>query len=190
MHLDELLRYLREDGHVKAGSEALFACDAQTQETLRLTMALNSQYHTPEEVREIMARVIHKPLPPNTFILPPFYTDFGVNITLGQGVYINIGCTIQDFGGVTIGDGCQIGHHVKILTVTHEMDPEHRGDFSVSPVTIGKNVWIGAGATILPGVTIGNGAVIGADAVVTKDVGACCIAAGNPARIIRQIPRI
>ena len=118
-------------------------------------------------------------------IRPPFHLDYGYNITLGDGVFLNFGCVVLDVVAVTIGDATQIGPGVQILTADHPRDPEQRrsGLEFGRPIRIGANVWIGGGAIILPGVTIGDDALIGAGAVVTRDVPVGATAVGNPARI-------
>ncbi|MFT4254681.1 MAG: sugar O-acetyltransferase [Caulobacter sp.] len=118
-------------------------------------------------------------------IRAPFHCDYGYNIVLGDGVFMNFGCVILDVTTVTIGDRTMIGPHVKIFAADHPRDAETRrtGLEFGRPVTIGKDVWIGGGAIIVPGVTIGDGAVIGAGAVVTRDVPAGATAVGNPARV-------
>jgi maltose O-acetyltransferase len=118
-------------------------------------------------------------------IRPPFHCDYGFNIRLGAGVFLNFNCVILDVVEVTIGDGTQIGPGVQILAADHPRDKAGRAsglEFG-RPVHIGHNVWIGAGAIILPGVSIGDDAVIGAGSVVTRDVPAGATAFGNPARV-------
>lgn len=117
-------------------------------------------------------------------IRPPFHCDYGYNIALGDGVFMNFNCVILDVVEVTIGDGTQIAPGVQILTADHPRDPAARrtGLEFGQPIRIGRNVWIGAGALILPGVTIGDDALIGAGSVVTRDVPAGVTVAGNPAR--------
>ena len=112
-------------------------------------------------------------------------TFFGKNIKIGKNVFINACCHFQDHGGVEIGDGCQIGHDVVFATLNHGFAPEERQFTYPAPIVLGKNVWVGAHATIVPGVTVGNHAIIGAGAVVTKDVPERAIVAGVPARLIR-----
>jgi maltose O-acetyltransferase len=118
-------------------------------------------------------------------IRPPFHCDYGYNISLGSGVFLNFGCVILDVVKVAIGEMTQIGPCVQILTADHPRDPEQRAQMLEfgRPVAIGANVWIGGGAIILPGVSIGDHALIGAGSVVTRDVPAHCTAVGNPARI-------
>ena len=116
-------------------------------------------------------------------IRPPFYCDYGFNIRLGAGVFLNFNCVILDVVEVTIGDKTQIGPAVQILTADHPRDAAGRAsglEFG-RPIHIGRNVWIGAGAIILPGVTIGDDALIGAGSVVNRDVPAGATAFGNPA---------
>tara|TARA_R110002020_G_scaffold66605_7_gene175082 strand:+ start:4273 stop:4824 length:552 start_codon:yes stop_codon:yes gene_type:complete len=118
-------------------------------------------------------------------VRPPFHCDYGFNISLGAGVFLNFNCVILDVVEVWIGDGTQIGPGVQILTADHPRDPSHRAEHLEfgRPVTIGENVWIGGGALILPGVTIGDHARIGAGSVVTRDVPGYGVAFGNPARL-------
>ena len=117
-------------------------------------------------------------------IRPPFFCDYGYNIRLGDGVFLNFNCVILDVVEVSIGDRTQIGPAVQIYAADHPRDVEtRRAGFEFGrPVRIGQDVWIGGGAIILPGVTIGDGALIGAGSVVTRDVAAGQTVAGNPAR--------
>lgn len=118
-------------------------------------------------------------------IRPPFHCDYGFNIRLGAGAFLNFNCVILDVVEVTIGEKTQIGPAVQILAADHPRDAAGRasGLEYGRPVRIGRNVWIGAGAIILPGVTIGDDALIGAGSVVTRDVPAGATALGNPARL-------
>ncbi|PPT99170.1 sugar O-acetyltransferase [Xanthomonas arboricola] len=118
-------------------------------------------------------------------IRPPFHCDYGDNIRLGAGVFLNFNCVILDVCEVSIGEGTQVGPAVQFYAADHPRDAAGRAsglEFG-RPIRIGRNVWIGGGAIILPGVCIGDGAVIGAGAVVTRDVPAGAIALGNPARV-------
>lgn len=115
----------------------------------------------------------------------PIHIDYGYNISLGDGVFLNFGCVILDVTSVSIGAKTQIGPGVQILAADHPRDAAQRraGLEFGRPVRIGTNVWIGAAALILPGVTIGDDAIVGAGAVVTKDVAAGTTVVGNPARV-------
>ena len=106
---------------------------------------------------------------------------------MGENVFINACCHFQDHGGITIGDGCQIGHNVVFATLNHGLAPEDRKTTYPAPITLGKNVWVGSNATILQDVSIGDNAIIGAGAVVTKNVEANTIVGGVPARFIKSI---
>jgi acetyltransferase-like isoleucine patch superfamily enzyme len=150
-------------------------------------MELNTQYHTPEEIREIMSRLTGKTVADDFRLFPPFYTDFGKNITIGKDVFINSGCHFQDQGGIVIGDGCLIGHNVVLATINHALKPSENRKNQYAPIKIGKHVWIGSNATILAGVTIGDWSVVAAGAVVTKDVPPMTVVGGVPAKVIKEI---
>jgi maltose O-acetyltransferase len=127
----------------------------------------------------------------DAWIEPPFYCDYGRNITLGRKVFFNFNCVVLDVTPVRIGDRTLFGPGVQIYTATHPMDAEERrrGLESGKPVTIGSDVWVGGAAVICPGMTIGDRAVIGAGSVVTRDVPPDVFAAGNPCRVIKAVPQ-
>lgn len=147
-----------------------------------------SKYRTPDELREILRKLLLCNIDKETVIYPPFRCDIGFNIKLGKNVLINSNCFFLDSNTITIGDFVMIGPNVTIVTPNHSRDPVKRrrvGTIS-KPVVIEDDVWIGAGATILPGVTIGAGAIVGAGSIVTRDVPAGKTVGGNPARIIGE----
>jgi len=149
---------------------------------------MNNLWHEEEdEITELFRKVTAKPVGEGVRIETPFYTDFGKNITLGNRVFINAGCKFQDQGGIVIGDGSLIGHNVVLATLDHDLALEKRHILHPAPIHIGNNVWIGAGAVITKGVTIGDNAVIAAGAVVTRDIPPNVIAAGVPAKVLREI---
>lgn len=158
------------------------------QRAIRLTTELNFRYHRPEEVTRLFSELIGKSVGEGFCLFPPFYTDYGQNITIGKNVFLNTSCHFQDQGGITIGDGTLIGHNVVLATLNHDVDPERRQHTYPAPIVIGKNVWIGANATVTPGVTIGDGAIVAAGAVVTKDVPPMTVVGGVPAKIIKMLP--
>jgi maltose O-acetyltransferase len=120
-------------------------------------------------------------------IRPPFHCDYGSNISLGAGAFLNFNCVVLDVVAVEIGAKTQIGPGVQILTADHPRDPAQRraGLEFGRPVRVGRNVWIGGGALILPGVTVGDDAIVGAGSVLTRDVPAGATVFGNPARARR-----
>ncbi len=157
------------------------------QEAVRIGMELNTKYHTPEELREIMGRLIGKQVDRSFRMFPPFYTDFGKNITIGKDVFINSGCHFQDQGGIEIGDGALIGHNVVLATINHDLNPKENRRNHYAPIRIGAHVWIGSNATILPGVTLGDYAVVAAGAVVTRNVPAMTVVGGAPAKVLKVV---
>ncbi|MGO2746993.1 sugar O-acetyltransferase [Microbacterium sp.] len=188
MELQDLLDAMDAGRTITADSPLHEVMHLASQDAQRITGELNGSYHEPERVRELLADLIGKPVDETVTLFPPFTSDFGKNITLGKRVFINSGCRFQDQGGITIGDDCLIGHNVVIATLNHDLAPSRRADMHPARVTIGRNVWIGANATILPGVTVGDDAVVGAASVVTKDVPAGAIVVGSPARVVRSVP--
>ena len=158
-----------------------------SQRAQKLTAELNFSYHEPEEVVRLFSELIGKPVGEGFCLFPPFYTDYGQNITVGSNVFLNTSCHFQDQGGITIGDGTLIGHNVVLATLNHAKSPSERSSMIPAPIHIGKDVWIGSNATVLPGVTIGDGAIIAAGAVVTKNVPERTIVGGVPATVIRTI---
>ncbi|TIV74727.1 MAG: sugar O-acetyltransferase [Mesorhizobium sp.] len=116
----------------------------------------------------------------------PFHCAYGFNLFLGDGTFINAGCTILDTASVRIGKGTLLGPNVQIYCAEHHREATGRlaGLEIARPVTIGDNAWIGGSAVILAGVSIGEGAIVGAGAVVTRDVPANATVVGNPARIV------
>lgn len=157
------------------------------QEAIQITMELNTKYHTPEEIREIMGQLTGKKIDETFRLFPPFYTDFGKNITIGKDVFINSCCHFQDQAGIQIGDGAFIGHNVVFATINHSLDPKENRKNEYAPITVGSHVWIGSNATILAGVSIGDWAVVAAGAVVTKDVPPRTVVGGVPAKVLKVI---
>lgn len=117
------------------------------------------------------------------------YCDYGQYIKIGSGTFINFGAMLIDVAPITIGDDCQLGPNVQLLTPLHPVDPGPRRDKweAAKPITLEDNVWLGGGVIVLPGVTIGENTVVGAGSVVTKSLPANVVAVGSPARVIREI---
>ena len=185
LQLQDFLDHVNSGATIQDGSDEHRFMHGAAQEALQIVAEINSGYRTPGEVRELMAALTGRTVDQSVTIFPPFYSEFGKNLTLGKDVFINIGCSFQDTGGITIGDGTLIGHNSTLTTLNHGVDPDRRADMTPASVVIGRKVWLGAGVTVVPGITIGDGAIVGAGAVVTKDVPANAIVAGVPAKLIR-----
>lgn len=159
------------------------------QESMRLSGQYNATYYTdPAAARPLLARIFGK-IGQDVEIRPPFQVDYGKFTSIGEHVFINCGFTCLDVAPVVIGDYCQIGPNVQLLTPVHPLDSRLRAAAieGAKPITLGQNVWLGGGVIVCPGVTIGEHCVIGAGAVVTKDIPPYSLAVGNPARVIRQL---
>lgn len=119
----------------------------------------------------------------------PLFVDYGTQLHIGEGTFVNYGLTALDVVDIRIGRNCQLGPNILLLTPIHPLEPEPRraGWEAAEPITIGDNVWIGGGASVMPGVTIGEDSVIGAGSVVTKDIPPRSLAVGSPARVIREL---
>lgn len=122
-------------------------------------------------------------------VAPPLFVDYGENLYIGGGTFINYNLTALDVAKISIGRDCQIGPNVQLLTPTHPIDPQMRRDKleAAEPITLEDNVWLGGGVIVCPGVVIGKNSVIGAGSVVTKDIPANVVALGNPAKVLREI---
>jgi maltose O-acetyltransferase len=123
---------------------------------------------------------------------PPFYCDYGENISIGDDFYANSGCVFLDCATIEIGDRALLGPSVQLYAATHPTDARlrRRGLECARPIAIGDDVWIGGGAILLPDVSIGDRAVVGAGSVVTKNVPADVVAVGNPCRPLRELEAV
>ena len=187
MKLEELLEHFNNGETMGEDPEIIQLMRYYSRQAQKITMEINTVYHEPDEIEKLMSELIGKPVGENFGLFPPFYTDFGKNITIGNDVFINAGCKFQDQGGIEIGDGSLIGHNVVLATLNHDLAPEKRQQLHLAPIRIGRGVWIGANATITSGVTIGDNAVVAAGAVVNRDIPANTVVGGVPAKIIKTI---
>lgn len=149
----------------------------------------NNLRPTDMEQRQRVLREILGCYHDDTFIVQPFYCDWGRNIHVGKGFFANFNFTVLDEATVTIGDDCFIGPNVAIYTACHSTDPKERNTRRewARPVSIGENCWIGGSVTILPGVSIGDNCTIGAGSVVVRDIPSNSVAVGNPCRVVKTI---
>lgn len=188
MNVEKFKQEMLKRTYIGANSEMHLHMHEMAQRARRITVEMNSSYRTPDEIRGLFSELTGKEVDEGFGLFPPFNADYGQNIKIGKNVFINSGCCFQDQGGIEIGDNVLIGQQVVIATLNHDLNPAHRKDMFPKPVKIGKNVWVGAHATILSGVTVGDNAVIAAGAVVTKDVAPNTVVAGVPARKVKDIP--
>lgn len=175
------------------GGELYDPLDQQlSDERLQARLLIKRLNDSREDETEERKRIL-KELIPNAgedlWLQPPFYCDYGTNITTREKVFFNFNCVVLDVAPVIIGSRTLFGPNVQIYTATHPISHKERasGLEYAKPITIGEDVWIGGSAVICPGVTIGHRSVIGAGSVVTKDIPADVFAAGNPCRIIRPL---
>lgn len=155
----------------------------------RLSSRLSAYcYDEAESIRQAFEELIGKPVGDPFNLIPPFYTDYGLNITVGRAVFIGYECAFTGHAAIDIADEVMIAHKVNLVTAGHPVEPAKRREYiTAEPITIDRNVWIGAAATILPDVNIGADAVVAAGAVVTDDVPPATLVAGVPAKVIRHL---
>jgi maltose O-acetyltransferase len=153
-------------------------------ERLRCRELLRRLPDDPAVLEDLLGQVGH-----GAEIVTPFACDYGYNISLGARAFVNFNCVFLDCAPITIGDGAQIGPGVQLLAADHPLDPDQRnaGRENAKPVAIGANAWLGGGAIVLPGRSVGENSVVGAGSVVTRDIPGNVVAAGNPARLIREL---
>ncbi|RIJ57256.1 sugar O-acetyltransferase [Clavibacter phaseoli] len=169
------------------------ADDPESARIAQRAVRLADAYHRAAVEDEAAARPLLEELlgslGSDAFVKPPLYVDYGENIRIGARTFVNYNLTALDVAAITIGEDCQIGPNVQLLTPTHPVDPGPRRDKleAARPITIGDNVWLGGGVIVCPGVSIGDDSVIGAGSVVNRDIPAGVVAVGNPARVIREI---
>lgn len=143
--------------------------------------------HKHIKAREEYLKTIFGKVGDGIYMEPPFYVDYGCNISMGQNFYANFNVIFLDCTLITFGDYVAIGPNVAFSTATHPTEPAERlaGVQFARPITVGNNVWFGSNISVLPGVTVGDGAVIGAGTVVNKDVPANAVFVGVPGRVVR-----
>jgi maltose O-acetyltransferase len=155
----------------------------------RLLDRLNSTHAVDSEAtHDILAELLGG-IGDTSAIQPPFFCDYGYNIRIGSGCFLNFGVTILDCAPVHIGDDVQIGPSTLLAAAGHPTDPdERRAGFEFArPIVIEDGAWLGAGVIVAPGITVGADSVVGAGSVVVGDVPPLSICAGNPCRVIRQL---
>lgn len=151
----------------------------------KICFRINNTEPDMEKIRKLENELFNGGLDARSYIMPPMQIDFGCQMKIGKGVFVNHSLTCMAAGGIIIDDGVMIGPNVRVVTDNHDFD--NRMVLRCKPVHICSNAWIGVGVIILPGVTVGENAVIAAGAVVTKDVAPNTIVGGNPAKFIKQL---
>ncbi|MGX1226692.1 DapH/DapD/GlmU-related protein [Streptomyces ambofaciens] len=162
----------------------------KVQRAIGLAERINTlAYAQQEEIQERWSELTGQAVDETFHLIPPVFTDHGVNIRVGRNVFVNQGCRFNNVGGIEVDDDVMLGPDVSLITSGHPLDPaRRRTGITSAPIRIGRNVWIGASAVVLQGVTIGADAVVAAGAVVTRDVPARTVVAGVPATVIKEIP--
>jgi acetyltransferase-like isoleucine patch superfamily enzyme len=174
---------------VRSRSPESAAMLANVKRAMAITAKLNRlTFNDADEVRALFSELIGKKVDESFLLIPPFYAAGGQEIRVGRNVFVNQNCTFYDLGGLDIADDVMIGPNVSLITAGHPLEPSQRHTSTIGrPIVIEKNVWIGAGATIIGGVTVGENSVVGAGSVVTRSVPPNTLVGGNPARVIRSI---
>lgn len=180
---------MAEERIIRAGTEESREVVARVDRAMRLSERMASlRYEDADEVRAAWGELTGQPVDATFRLVPPVRSDHGLSIRVGRNVFVNHGCTLNDIGGIEIGDDVMLGPNVSLLTSGHPLDPAtRRRAITAAPIRLGNNVWIGASAIVLQGVTIGDDSVVAAGAVVTRDVPAGVLVAGVPARVVRSI---
>ena len=145
-------------------------------------------YADQDAIRSAWSELTGQAIAERSHLVPPIHSDHGLKLRVGANVFVNHGCTLNDMGGIEIGEDTMIGPNVSLLTTGHPTAvADRRAGITIASIHIGANVWIGAGATVLGGVTVGDGAVVAAGAVVSRDVPPATLVGGVPARAIRTL---
>lgn len=187
MNSKEYIEYLKENKIIRGNSIVHEYMYEAVKEARKITLDINNNYHSDEEIIDLMTKLTGNEVPSSFRLFPPIYTDFGKNIHIGENVFINSGCSFQDQGGIYIGNNVLIGHQVVFATLNHSLDKDDRASMTHDKIVIEDNVWIGSHATILQGVTIGKNSVVAAGSVVNKDVPSNVVVGGVPAKIIKYL---
>ncbi|WP_113926798.1 sugar O-acetyltransferase [Bacillus sp. P14.5] len=159
------------------------------EDSVFLTNEYNNSFGKPQQEREKILQKLFKSIGNGVHLEPTFRCEFGFNITVGDNFYANFDCIMLDGAEIKIGSNVLFGPRVGVYTSNHAIDFKERiaGGCYAKSVTIGNNVWIGAGVHINPGVTIGDNTIIGSGSVITKSIPANVVAAGVPCQVIREI---
>ena len=180
-----------EERRLRTGTPESRRFAERVEAVMALTARLNALPFDDTEGRDaLLGEILGRPVSSTVRVLPPFFTDHGLRIDLGERVFVNQGCSFSDYGGISIGDRTMIGPNVTLTTAGHPVELADRYDYIThAPIVIEEDVWIGAAATVTPGVRIGRGSVVGAGAVVAKDVPPMSVVTGSTYVERRRIER-
>ena len=169
------------------------ASDSRLKSERRKSRNLLKKYNDSEDEHTLLRKEILKELiggySKGLYIEPPFYCEYGTNISVGENVFFNFNCVLMDANKISIGARTRIGPNVHIYAASHPMEYQIRAEALElgKPIEIGEDVWISGSVIICPGVSIGDRTVIGAGSIVTKDIPSDCFAAGNPCKVIKEL---
>ena len=192
---------MREEEKINAG---ILFCPGDPElvaikrKTHNLNVDYNNTYEDEIEKRASILSEIIGEFGEGSRIQGPIFFHYGTHTKIGKHFFGNFNLTIQDDAEVTIGDNCNFGPNVTIVTPIHPMLANERRELLTAtgekkllcyakPVHIGNDCWFGASVTVCPGITIGDNCVIGAGSVVTHDSPANSFAAGVPCKVIRKL---
>ncbi|MDN6794929.1 MAG: sugar O-acetyltransferase [Propionibacterium sp.] len=194
MSADDVAEDLRTNRERMLAGDLYIADNPDSQRIAHTAMRMVDSYHRAvldgdDQASRTLLEQLLGSVGEGVYIKPPLAVDYGENITIGARTFINSNLTALDVVSITIGEDCQIGPNVQLLTPWHPLPPGPRRDKweAASPITLGDNVWLGGGVIVCPGVSIGDNSVIGAGSVVTRDIPADVVAVGSPARVLRQL---
>jgi len=185
-HNKDIFEQLRDGGTIVSNNPEAYKLRDASFAIRKLLVQMNNS-SDPAETRDLLSQITGSEIDESVAVFTPLYINYGKNTKIGKNVFINFDCVFLDLGGITIEDNVLIAPKVSLLSEGHPLSPNERQSLVPGHVHIRKNVWIGAGATILPGVTIGENAVVAAGAVVSKDVPANAVVGGIPAKHIKNI---
>jgi acetyltransferase-like isoleucine patch superfamily enzyme len=182
----DIFEQLQDGETIAANNPEAYKLREASFATKKLSVQMNNA-SDPAEIRDLLSQITGSEIDESVAVFTPLYINYGKNTKIGKNVFINFDCVFLDLGGITIDDNVLIAPKVSLLSEGHPVSPNERQSLVPGHIHLRKNVWIGAGATILPGVTVGENAVVAAGALVSKDVPANTIVGGVPAKIIKTI---
>ena len=186
MNTEDIFERLRNGETVLPNDPEAYRMREESFATKKLLIQMNNTTD-PNEIRSLLGQITGSEIDESVTVFTPLHINYGRHIKIGKKVFINFDCVFLDLGGITIDDNVFIAPKVSLLSEGHPTSREDRHSLIPKAIHIKKNVWVGAGATILPGVTIGENAVVAAGAVVSKDVAPNTVVGGVPAKFIKNI---